>query len=69
MTTENKWQKIETAPKDGTRILCYEKGNLIQIAYFWDRNWYYSENVDEYTMDPTHWMYLPRPPITKKEGE
>ena len=62
----NGWQPIETAPKDGTRVLLYGNGAGVQ--------WQVSEWVIEdkfagwYPWDwpdyeePTHWMQLPEPP-------
>jgi hypothetical protein len=74
MTTENKWQKIETAPKDGTRILCYD-GHNIEIAHWSSSVWVsreqsdgtwgswlvFNSRSDSESIDATHWMYLPRP--------
>ena len=61
------WQPIETAPRDGTEILCYDsavlygKGNIIL-------NWENGSWVDFYKRiyDPTHWMPNPKPPETKE---
>lgn len=71
----SEWQPIETAPKDGTRILIFDNG-CISIA-----NWH--EQIDNYnhapfdgwlifypddafytqvSENPTHWMPLPEPP-------
>ena len=72
------WQPIETAPKDGTRILVNFHGRVKEV--FWDDP--YGENmtfaiwcVDDdkhgpYPLrgysegDDTHWMPLPEPPST-----
>ncbi len=67
------WQPIETAPKDGTRILVWD-GDLLAVAD-WDQPhvcartnaWCVGECDGEYndrtTMwKPTHWMPLPEPP-------
>jgi hypothetical protein len=82
MTTENKWQKIETAPKDGTHILLIIEDKGIDSDYYITEGYYYETgwqqawilyrsgcDCDSGTKDPTYWMPLPRPPITKKEGE
>lgn len=68
-----KWQPIETAPKDGTLILIYEKGGRIQVAkwlldgpgYCWCVQLTQVLSGDTYpTTDVTHWMPLPEPPMT-----
>lgn len=65
------WQPIETAPKDGTRILLCHRGlNDIGIVlegyYCEDEGWYESNthptDATDGRCDPTHWMKLPDPP-------
>lgn len=63
------WQPIETAPKDGERILVVWLGD-VDIA-FWNieqENWEQWPNGDFVcdTDEITHWMPLPKPP---KEDE
>lgn len=73
--TNQDWQPIETAPRDGTRVLlwacdpCYPKGKPL-VGYFENNKWHLSgheftecwiNNFDEY-FNPTHWMPLPEPP-------
>jgi len=60
------WQPIETAPKDGTRILTFsprapesEKAP-IRINEWRGRDWWCT-NAEYWP--PTHWMPLPAPPI------
>jgi hypothetical protein len=66
----NQWQPIETAPKDGTEILAYEKydyrisnGEIIPFERIkivqWDEvmQWGFNEEIN-----PSHWMPLPKPP-------
>ena len=64
------WESIDTAPKDGTRIL------IADVAYvtqgFWDRETedeggqcWREDNPDWERAHPTHWMPLPDPPEVK----
>jgi hypothetical protein len=71
------WQPFETAPKDGTPILCFHPDDVFQpitgIDLIW---WEISENF--WTQDgdspipfvakPTHWRPLPTPPVSSTEG-
>jgi hypothetical protein len=63
------WQKIETAPKDGTPILVYDKDWFDfmghQIVVYWLEDFGWRSGCDQCPDDPTHWMPLPEPP---KEG-
>jgi hypothetical protein len=56
------WQPIETAPKDGTRILACnadERAEYIIVGYF--RGAHFTDG--QWPMIPvTHWMPLPDPP-------
>lgn len=68
------WQDISTAPKDGTSVLVYERGDIC-TAWFdeiaaWSNNrqkgrWMSSDEV--FTGAPSHWMPLPQPP--KEPGQ
>lgn len=74
------WRPIETAPKDGTRILIYyaapgasvkqawsanERGHFIRVAR-WDDGKWRLDMSGHFRLDATHWMPLPAHP---KEGE
>lgn len=82
------WQPIETAPKDGTEILVYVRGDSLfptaaayKSARYFDKEygdpdymeegWYwafgYPSDFHEGTIEPTHWMPMPEPPIAKPE--
>ena len=61
--TETAWQPIETAPKDGTKILACVQGGFETLIVWWEayrdsHEWFYDN--DSYTW-PTHWMPLPDP--------
>lgn len=66
----DKWQPIETAPKDGTEILvgadvaCW--GWRIELVYWVSKEgqWWTDSRGLHYS--PTHWRHLPKPP---KESE
>ena len=66
------WQPIETAPKDGTRILVYMEGAIIEA---WWEDGYSGGEWDCVSMSshgcgccrstndaPTHWVPLPAKP-------
>lgn len=59
------WQPIETAPKDGTRILVWsqEYGGRGPLVLFWmDEHWREPANLLSLRVPPTHWMPIPPPP-------
>jgi hypothetical protein len=69
------WQPIETAPKDGTRVLAYWPGGDNKNAAVQVESWFGPwgmgsaklawqnafEWADGYN-GPTHWLPLPEPP-------
>lgn len=65
-----KWRSIETAPKDGTLLLLYAKSGdnyHMRTGYYNDapRLGNYPKWRWELTIEPTHWMPLPKPPDGK----
>ena len=71
----SEWQPIETAPKDGSKILAHMRDNddLGPLILIWhDERWIVSwDNTDitEHWGDiPTHWMPLPSPPAISENG-
>lgn len=72
------WQPIETAPRDGTRVLgrstrvCRYTGKLIYTKRrtFWGKTshvplygWNWGRDVEDLDLwQPTHWRPLPEPP-------
>lgn len=61
---KNKWQPIETAPKDGTNILVYSESIGRMIAWYKFNNYPFGDwvNLRFDIISPTHWMPLPEPP-------
>jgi hypothetical protein len=60
------WQPIDTAPKDGTKILtCGPKsGRYVSVWNKNGMNWAEAGGEEYWTYnDPTHWMPLPDKPI------
>ena len=56
------WQPIETAPKDGRKILVFGgRYKTVSLAEA-DGGWWRSFRLPDTT--PTHWMPLPPPPET-----
>jgi len=58
------WQPIETAPKDGSRLLAgyLHKGQWVyRIAHTGALDRWLSDPGD-WAIQPTHWMHLPDPP-------
>ena len=64
------WQPIETAPRDGTRVLISCVGECgtewMYVAWCKGIRWRLIERKDrsyiEVNDQPTHWMPLPEPP-------
>lgn len=74
------WQPIETAPRDGARVLIYPGAEEpMSVGYFdagWKKRWLSLEGevwggcdccgsgCTHADASPTHWMPLPQPPTT-----
>lgn len=69
------WQPIETAPKDGTRVLLLTEHVGVSIGFFGPKYSLYGINYgddwgygcswrDSIQPPPTHWMPLPDPPVS-----
>lgn len=57
------WQPIETAPKDGTRLLLHYAPRRLTKVGKWDAgSCYWSADQWLHEKAPTHWMPLPAPP-------
>lgn len=59
------WKLIETAPRDGTRILAWDPMGDSRLVINWfgeaDGHWMVSWSGEE-NPDCTHWQDLPDPP-------
>lgn len=66
------WQPIETAPKDGTRILLGRVGYPWVFAGLWNdayKHWSTGIGAMAYFAEPTHWAPHPQPPEARsREG-
>lgn len=63
----NEWMPIETAPKDGTRVLLYRGGFAESMAVAWFSCMEFNDDCwipmnGSVFPEPTHWMPLPEPP-------
>jgi hypothetical protein len=62
------WQLIETAPRDGTRFMAFEKGDEFQRYECWWQNdfghWEGWQNDLDNEPNPTHWKPLDPAPET-----
>ncbi len=63
----NKWQPIETAPKDGTHFIVFRpkavpKRRVGEDYYMQDAEWKGILGKSRRDELPTHWMPFPNPP-------
>ena len=56
------WLPIDTAPKDGTFVLCALESGHISILQFCRDGYWRRDVFSELKRAPTHWMPLPEPP-------
>lgn len=72
------WQRIETAPKDGTWILAYgnhRRGGCDQLTIKWEKwegfaapgQWISGDDGYAAYLHPTHWMPLPSRPSPEED--
>ena len=72
LKAENKWQPIETAPKDEAVFLAWRKHATHPLMVRYEPSYDWFANYDgEHVYDLTHWMPLPKPPAidTMAQGE
>lgn len=60
------WQPIETAPKDGERILLSGPTGRISVGFYEkvDGSWFWPLGLAQ----PTHWQSLPATPVSSRTG-
>ncbi len=64
-----KWQPIETAPKDGTRVLVWHPEYSAPLtAQFYSDTWGIHSTLPRLFNQPTHWMLVPAPPKHSKNA-
>jgi hypothetical protein len=65
------WRAIDSAPKDGTRVLVFADGEqraaaLLTAVEDGEQNWVYARRLGSaaiaFVCHPTHWQPLPEPP-------
>lgn len=73
LPTLDPWMPIDTAPKDGTRVLIVEADGTMTIVrcriQIEDRTYWTADSWDDghdSELEPTHWMPLPAPPPMTK---
>lgn len=71
----SEWRSIETAPKDGTRVLLwivsespYHEDHAMPGVGHWTE-WNGGGWVRWHRGTPTHWMPLPEPPKPEREDD
>lgn len=63
------WMPIETAPRDGTRVLVYIEGGGLYwriIARTLDESGGWYTDPGKHHVQPTHWQPIPAPPEAGK---
>jgi hypothetical protein len=61
---ETAWQPIETAPRNGTKVLVWREGSDVATARHGSIMWLVYGYLN---YEPTHWMPLPPAPETRQE--
>jgi hypothetical protein len=56
------WQGIESAPKDGTRVLLWIMPTAIAMPFEWNGERWMGDEYPLNMASPTHWMPLPARP-------
>lgn len=56
------WQPIESAPRDGTLILCVDKDGVMEVCFYTGQG-DFMNHISYTYCEPTHWQPLPEPPM------
>ena len=58
----SEWQPIDTAPKDGTRVLLWLVPTAIAMPFGWRGGRWMGDDYPLNMAEPSHWMPMPEPP-------
>lgn len=58
----HQWNSMDTAPKDGTKILAVDASEPHRLIYIIEWDGWWRIFMDGQSFYPTHWMSLPEPP-------
>ena len=62
----HQWRDIETAPKDGGRVLLWHKlWSAPHSGQYYGSHWAHDYNFGPWKYQPTHWQPLPTPPAAE----
>ncbi len=64
MKPDPQWQPIETAPRDGAKILTWSPKIGCREAYYSSGEWQDIDVILDGEWEPTHWQPLQEPPET-----
>lgn len=62
------WQPIETAPKDGTRILLWVVPPRMWVPFAWENGRWMGDDYPLNMAEATHWTPIPTPPDGQQPG-
>lgn len=69
------WRTIDSAPKDGSRVLCFQPGRQVYFASFiqkyeftTEKQWVRRGSTSSSKCTPTHWLALPATPTVPTDG-
>ena len=66
--SEDRWQPIETAPKDGSKFLAWRRHSTIPLIVFYNAEYdQYECNDGNLVYSLTHWMPLPKAPAMQED--
>ena len=66
--SEDRWQPIETAPKDGSKFLAWRRHSTIPLIVFYNAEYdHYECNDGNLVFSLTHWRPLPKAPTMQED--